>query len=127
VQQAERGGGHEPPAEHEPERARRASLADERNADRDENDRQQIPRQPEEPADERVERTAERPAEVEVHGQRQHGADTDQHHADEVMLLAGHGVAELGGSGVAPPRVGWREITRADARRLRGRLRRRLR
>src|SRR5690606_4865132 len=110
--------------DHEPDRARRLALLHQRDAGDDEHDREHVAAEPEEPADERLDRVADRAGEPEVDRQPAEHAGYDEADADELVLAATHRLTQLA-LGLSPPTpgTGRRGVLDAPARPLRRRAR----
>ena len=103
VQEAEHGGGDEPPPDGQAPRARRPAGADEGDADHDQPDRDGEAGHPGEPAEQLLDAAPEGTGHAEVDRQGEEGADDDEADAEELVLAAGDGAAQfLGRLGPAP-------------------------
>ena len=96
LEDADDGDADERPADGQAERARRLALAHERHAGGDEHDRDGVAAETDEPAEQRLDAPAERAGQVEVDGQAEEHAGGDQADADELVLAALDGAAQLG-------------------------------
>ena len=94
----------EAPADEQAHRARRLPAPHQRDAGGDQGHRDDEPADADDPAHEQLEPASERAGEVEVQGQRDDGAGDDQGDADELVLAAADGPAQLVGGGLAAGR-----------------------